>query len=237
MLARRSGVRLTSKLLANAGMLMLRTPLLAIVFVAISATAAAYELQPRHSTTLAGSWVLNSAASDDVNKLVSELIDKEQKERRRWRRQMEEEDPFSTPDPLPDLSDPRYRRAMENKWRRMLGATNTLKVHQDGVKIEMSSELEARRLEAGSSSQVSMRNGDLADSQVGWDGEWFVIDRKVPRGARELEKLRLIKSTDQLEYVIKWSGDTELSGVKLRRVFDRAAPEQPQADPAVGPTR
>ncbi|MET0984486.1 MAG: hypothetical protein ABW034_03670 [Steroidobacteraceae bacterium] len=216
---------------------MLRNTLLAIVSLTISATAAAYESQPRNSTTLEGSWVVNSAASDDVDKLVSELIDKEEKERRRWRRQMEEEDPFSSPDPLPDLSDPRYRRAVESKWRRMLGVTNTLKLHQDGARIEMSSELDARRFEAGSSSQVSMRNGDLADSRVGWDGEWFVIDRKVPRGAHELEKLRLIKSTGQLEYVIKWSGDTELSGVKLRRVFDRAASDEPAPDPAVGPAR
>ncbi|MET0660172.1 MAG: hypothetical protein ABW110_18675 [Steroidobacteraceae bacterium] len=216
---------------------MLRNILIAIVFAAIYATAAAYESQPRNSTSLEGSWVVNSAASDDVDKLVAQLIEKDEKERRQWRKRMEQEDPFSAPDPLPDVSNPAYRRGAEKQLRRMIGVTNTLKLHQDGPQIEMTSDLEVRRFDAGSSSQMSMRNGDLADARVGWDGEWFVIDRKVPRGARETEKLRLIKNTDQLEYVIKWSGDTELSGVKLRRVFDRAVQEGPPPDPAAGPVR
>ena len=69
---------------------------------------------------------------------------------------------------------------------------------------------------------MSMPEGQLADSNVGWDGEWFVIERRVRRGPRVVEKFRLLK-TGQLEYLMNWGGDTELAGIKTRRVFDRAA--------------
>ncbi len=65
-----------------------------------------------------------------------------------------------------------------------------------------------------------MPEGQLADSWVGWDGEWFIIERKVRSGPRALEKFRLTK-TGQLEYMMKWSGDSELSGIKVRRLYDR----------------
>lgn len=199
--------------------------------------ALAYDAQPRHPVSLAGTWVLNAAASDDVDALVAKLIAKEEKERQRWRRRMEQEHPLAVLDLPPDSPAVQRRRAADSEWRRMLGTTNALEIVQDGAQIQIRSEQGARRLEAGASSQVSMRDGELADSRVGWDGDWFVIDRKVPRGAREVEKLRLLNKTGQLEYVVQWSGDTELSGVKLRRVFDKAAAGSVQADPAAGPVR
>ncbi|MET0659145.1 MAG: hypothetical protein ABW110_13420 [Steroidobacteraceae bacterium] len=212
--------------------------LLAIVFALIAAaTTMAYDAQPRQAVSLAGSWVVNAAASDDLDKLVSGLVAKEEKELRRWRQRMEEEDRFSVLDSSPDTPASQHRRAAEDEFKRMIGAANRLEIGQDGAKLEMRSDLDVRRFEAGSSSQVSMRNGDIADSRVGWDGDWFVIDRKVPRGAREVEKLRLISKTGQLEYVVQWSGDTELSGVKLRRIFDKAASDGMPTDPAAGPVR
>lgn len=217
---------------------MTRSAVLAFLLAVTCATAgAAYNPQPSSATSLQGSWALNATASDDVDKLVAALVSQEEKERRRWRKRMEEEDPFAGPDPLPNLADPVHRRAAENQLRRMLGVTQKLKLTQNGVNIEMTSDSDSRRFETGSTSQVSMRNGDLADCRVGWDGEWFVIDRKVPRGAREIEKLRVNKKTGQLEYLSTWSGDTELSGVKLRRVFDRTTVAELPADPAIGPVR
>jgi hypothetical protein len=217
--------------------LMIRHALLAIALAVICANAVAYDAQPRDTTTLHGSWLLNARASDDVDRLVTLLIEQENRERRKWRKRMEAEDPFLGPDPMSNLSDPVHRRREENELRRMLGLTQTLKLTQDGANLQIISDAETRRFQAGSRSQVSMRNGDLADSRVGWDGEWFVIDRKVQGGAREVEKLRLLKKTDQLEYITAWSGDTELSGVKLRRIFDRATLDAKPAAPAAGPVR
>jgi hypothetical protein len=217
---------------------MLRNTLLAIALLVIGANAlAAYDARPKNNTSLQGSWLLNGAASDDVNKLVAALIEKEEKERRKWRKRMEDEDPFLGSDPLPDLSDPTRRQSEMKQLRRMLGVTKKLKLTQDGANLEMISDVEARRFQAGSRSQVSMRDGELADSRVGWDGEWFVIDRKVQGGTHEVEKLRLLEKTDQLEYIATWSGDSELSGVKLRRIFDRTTIDARPSDPAAGPDR
>jgi hypothetical protein len=90
---------------------------------------------------------------------------------------------------------------------------------------------------AGSRTQVSMPEGELADSRVGWDGQWFVIDRSVHGGPHVVEKYRLMPKTGQLEYEMKWSGQSELAGMKIRRVFDRSTAAPPPADPAAGPTR
>jgi hypothetical protein len=110
-------------------------------------------------------------------------------------------------------------------------------VQQTGSTVDIASMVESRRLIAGSRTQVSMPEGELADSKVGWDGQWFVIDRKVSRGPRVLEKYRVLPKTGQLEYTMAWSGDSELSGMKVRRVFDRAAGPPPPPDPAAGPVR
>lgn len=197
---------------------------------------AAFEALPKGNLSLQGTWQVNSAASDDVDKLIAELIKKEDKERRQWRKHMEEVDPYSVPDAPPD-ADPAYRRKQEKELRSLLGVTKTLNVKQSGATVEIASDIETRRFEAGSTSQSSMRNGDLADMKVGWDGEWFVIDRKVPGRLHQVEKLRLIQKTGQLEYVSKWSGDDDLSGVKLRRVFDAIALEPTPEDANVGPVR
>lgn len=215
---------------------MIRKALLAFALAVIGGNALAdYAAQPRDNSTLQGSWRVNEAASDNVDQIVAKLIEKDEKERRQWRRRMQDQGPIATLDLPPEVPDPGYRSREENEYRSMLGITKTLKVTQAGTRIEIASDVDTRRYEAGSVSQVSMSSGDLADAQVGWDGEWFVIDRKVPGRLRQVEQLRLIKKTGQLEYISKWSGDTELSGVKLRRVFDPITIAATPGDPELGP--
>jgi hypothetical protein len=129
------------------------------------------------------------------------------------------------------------KRYQENLYK-MLAISDTLTIRQEGSTVELLSAVESRRVVAGSRTQVSMPEGELADSEVGWDGQWFVIDRDVSRGPRVVEKFRLLPKTGQLEYQMKWSGDSELRGMKIHRIFDRStqAPPPP-ADPAAGPSR
>ena len=119
----------------------------------------------------------------------------------------------------------------------MLAISDTLAIRQAGATLDIVTAVESRRVVAGSRTQVSLPEGQLADSNVGWDGQWFVIDRRVRGGPRILEKFRLVPKTGQLEYEMKWSGDGELEGMKVRRVFDRVTVTPPQADPAAGPVR
>src|SRR5262249_43018396 len=98
-------------------------------------------------------------------------------------------------------------------------------------------DFDSRRFEAGSGGQTSMRNGDLAGAEGGWGGDAFVIDRKVPGRWHQTETLRLLKKTGQLEYIVKWAGDTGLAGDKMRRVFDPVTVDPNPPDPNVGPVR
>ena len=117
----------------------------------------------------------------------------------------------------------------------MLGVSPTLEIKQvDPGRFDVISAVDSRRVQAGSHTQVSMPEGQIADSWVGWDGEWFTIERRVRSGPRSLEQFRLTK-TGQLEYVMKWSGDSELSGIKVRRLYDRRAGPAPEANPDHGP--
>ena len=119
----------------------------------------------------------------------------------------------------------------EENLHRMLAISDTLAIKQDGATLDIVSAVESRRVVAGSRTQVSMPEGQLADSKVGWDGEWFVIDRRVRGGPRVVEKFRLVPKTGQLEYEMTWCGDGELDGMKVRRMFDRVTVTPPPADP------
>jgi hypothetical protein len=220
--------------------------LFAIGLCLCSAIASAnYDATSSRGVSLAGDWALNAALSDDPEKMLAERLEKERQRFARLRREFEiSRPPGAPPDidvdaPPPNRSEPRpWQKQREENFRRMLGITKTLQITQDGAVVQITSEVESRRLTAGSHSQVSMPGGELADSDVGWDGEWFVIDRRVRKGPRVVEKFRLLK-TGQLEYLMNLSGDTELAGIKARRVFDRATTSAPAAaaNPDVGPVR
>lgn len=226
--------------------------LLFVLFVgllSVAETGHAYSASSSRAGDLSGYWRLNVAESDDADAMLQERLDKERKREERWARRVQEQDPAGLP-PLdgsapnaerhagPTGQPPSSRRNRRHEpLRRMLGQTQTLEITQTGSRLQIVSDVETRRFDAGSRSQVSMPEGELADSEVGWDGEWFVIDRRVRRGPRVQERFRLIKKTGQLEYRIAWSGDHLLAGIKVRRVFDRAVKVIVPSDPALGPVR
>ena len=209
-----------------------------------SAVASAnYDAASSRGVSIAGDWALNTALSDDPEKMLTERLEKERQRFARLRREIEMSRPPGAPAdidvdaPPPNRPGQRpWQKLREENFRRMLGITKTLQIRQTGAVMEITSEVESRRLTAGSRSQVSMPEGELADSDVGWDGEWFVIERRVRKGPRVVEKFRLLK-TGQLEYLMNWSGDTELAGIKARRIFDRAAAPAGAPNPDLGPTR
>jgi hypothetical protein len=77
----------------------------------------------------------------------------------------------------------------------------------------------------------------LADLKTGWDKDWFVVERSSRDGPRITEKYRRLKNSDQLEALVTIKGDSMLSGLKLRRVFDRVVGEAPPLNPSAGPVR
>lgn len=222
---------------------------LLLLFVA-SGAALAYDAYPRRETSIEGRWGLNAQLSEDAEAILLERIERE---RERYRRDMEryrrarrlaDVPPVGTEGvdipPTTRAARERVKRRQQRElalYRRMLNITPWLRIQQQGSEIEIVSAMETRRFDAGSESQVSMPEGQIADLRVGWDGEWFVIERKVRDGPRALERFRLLKNTDQLEYQMRWRGETELSGISVRRIFDRGTAENPARDPSVGPVR
>jgi hypothetical protein len=224
----------------------------AVAVLAASATTAyaGYDATPKHAIDLSGSWALNAPASDDPEAMLQKLLDKERERYMRWRREAErarlEGLPADADADNPEAAPPEERRApaqrpwqkrRDDNYRRMLNITKSLAIRQSGTTLDFTSEQESRRVEAGSHTQVSMPEGQLADSNAGWDGEWFVIDRSVRRGPHVVEKFRIVRKTGQLEYTMSWSGDTDLAGMKVRRLFDRANGSVAPPDATGGPVR
>lgn len=201
---------------------------------------------PKRPVELAGFWVVNTAASDDPEAMLAERQAEEWERFDRMRRREEESRPRGMPPPI-DVHAPTpsgegrrrgprpWQKQQQENLRRMLAVSPTLEIKQlEPTRFELISAVESRRVQAGTHTQVSMPEGQLADSRVGWDGEWFVIERRVRRGPSALEKFRLTK-TGQLEYFMKWSGDGELAGMKIERFYDRRVGPAPVASPDSGP--
>jgi hypothetical protein len=222
---------------------MLRILVTAALLLNVSA-ALALSAGAKAGIDLSGRWSINTVLSDDAEVLLARRQEEERQERRRWDERNRGRTPLEQldePMTAPSVTDSRYgrerRTAREEEFRRMLGVTKFLDIKQpaDGRTVEMRSDAESRSFQAGVRSQVSMPEGQLADSNVGWDGEWFVIERKAYKGPRVVEKYRRLKKTDQLESVIAWGGDSPLDGIKVHRIFDRAEGTAPPPDPTRGP--
>jgi len=217
-----------------------------------STAVAGYDATSHQGVSLSGHWRLNTALSDDAEQMLQQRMEEERKEREKWLKRARQENPLglpplgepmpesdtaapATPAPNPQMQGRRKRR--DDELRRMLGISDTLAITQSGAIIDIESQVDSRRFEAGSRSQVSMPQGELADSAVGWDGQWFVIERNARKGPRVVEKYRWLKKTDQLESLLAWSGDSPLAGIKVRRIYDRVVGDVPPPDPAKGPYR
>jgi hypothetical protein len=209
--------------------------------------AAALDAVPSRAVDLSGSWKLNAALSDDAEHMLEERQREERERYMQWRRRQEQAYPPGTLPPI-DIEGPAtprepssarrasIKRRQENLYK-MLAISDTVSIRQDGTRLDIVSAVESRRVVAGSRTQVSLPEGELADSKVGWDGLWFVIDRNVRHGPRVIERYRLVPKTGQLEYEMKWSGESEIAGMKIRRVFDRVTVAPLPADPAAGPIK
>jgi hypothetical protein len=224
-----------------------------LAFVLATSSAIAFEAQPRKPVDLQGRWVINYEQSEDPEKLLMERLEKQRAaDRKRLERYLRRSEPGMGQRSLPPIGEEgvevpaatraardrvlRRRAREEDLFKQMLNVTKTLEIRQEERRIDINSAIESRRFDAGSESQISMPEGQLADLEVGWDGTVFVVSRTSRNGPRAIERFRLLK-TGQLEYTMAWSGETELAGMKVRRVFERATAEPPMRDPNAGPVR
>src|SRR5690606_20319189 len=157
--------------------------------------ASSFDAQPRRAVELAGHWVLNPAQSEDPWAMLQQRRAREDaryqrlRERAMRQRRADELPPIEAPQRPPQRPWPQRE---EEKQRRMLAISDFLRIEQDGREFRFTSEVESRRVLAGSCSQVSMPEGELADAEAGWKGDSFVIRRRVRRGPRVEERLRVL---------------------------------------------
>lgn len=209
-----------------------RCLLLLILLWAVPASS--FDAQPRRAVDISGHWVLNTALSEDPWAM---LLQRQAREDARYQRMRDRAVRQRPADELPPIEAPQrpqqrpWQQRQEENHRRMLAISDYLRIEQDGRELRLTSEVESRRLLAGTRSQVSMPESQLADAQAGWKSDAFVIRRRTRGGPRVEERLRLLP-TGQLEYQMQWSGDTELAGIKARRVFDRGRPAPATASPS-----
>ena len=146
---------------------------------------AGYDADSKRASDLSGTWALNRALSDDPERLLEERLARERERfeqaRRRWEASQRlpgipDDEDVDDDRPPPDATTRRperrpWQKRRDENLRRMLAISNTLTLRQQGTKFEITTALDSRRVEAGSRTQVSMPEGELADSNVGWDGE------------------------------------------------------------------
>lgn len=211
--------------------------LIPVLSMIVSCSAQAYEARAPRDADLSGRWVVNTTLSDDADALLRTRVEKQLEREQRWREQQAREEGEQAPSQ--ELTAVQLGRVV-TKLRRVLELYALVEIKQSdaGAVLEILGDSNQRRFTPGKS-LMSMPEGQLADAQVGWDGDGFVIERKVRRGPRVVERYRLLRKTDQLEAVISWRGSSDdlLSGIKIKRVFDRStgAPQAPDLD--VGPVR
>ncbi|PZN30713.1 MAG: hypothetical protein DIU71_11625 [Proteobacteria bacterium] len=214
----------------------MRALFLAWILLMVAGTAPAFDAVPARGQDLSGHWQLNQGLSDDVEQMLQRRFDKEAQEHAR-RMQARRRAELAGELVMPEYHPPRSRpSARENeRIRRVLNISRTLHIVQDGARLEIASEVETRRFVGGVRSQVSMPGGGLADSRVGWKGQWFVIDRRVRGGIRVVERYRWLAGGDRLESELKVSGDDFLAGMKVRRIYERTAPPSKPPELVFGP--
>ena len=222
--------------------------IIGLLGLCLAASVNALDSSSRKGADIGGRWLVNAQLSDDGEALLAERMDEITKEQRRFeerRRRAMRNDPFAwEPEFSAPERTPQNIAAMEERERarkQMLGLSKSLEITQteQGSKLTIVSDFETRRLTAGSRSQVSLPQGQLADLTVGWDGEWFVIERRSREGPRISERYRKLPKSDQLELRVSIGGDSMLSGMKVRRVFDRAPAEAKlqSGENTMGPVR
>jgi hypothetical protein len=203
---------------------------------------------PTRETHIEGEWKLNPQLSDDAQKALEARLKREHDRMMSMMREMDRRNttglpPLNAARDLPPPSEDararmKRRRAQEEEIQhRMLAISDWLRIKQDSVGIELANAVEQRHVEPGTRSQVSMPSGELADERVGWDGDALVIDRDTSEGPDVVEKFRWLKATDQLEYRLAVGGDSELAGIKLKRIYDRTVSAVPPMNSATGPVR
>ena len=122
------------------------------------------------------------------------------------------------------LLDRKHGRAMQAALEQLV-AQEQLDIRQDIHSLTFANIEQTNTCKIGQAAQVPTPDGNLADRQCGWKRKKFVVEMKSPNGLTRTDQYELAKGDNQLIVVTELAGSRlPLSGVKIRRTYDRVVP-------------
>ena len=188
---------------------------------------------PSRSVDLSGEWQLNTALSDDVQKVVQAQlrIMNERMDRERGPQQM---GPMRRPaegmtrntggstDELEEERDPggmrKIRKQRDERFTSMVEAPALMSISLQGTRFVVKHDDTSDTYTAGSKSVVSFGR-DVADRVSGWDGNEFIVSTRGVEGGSKEERY-LLQPDGRLALVTRLSGD-RMPEIEIKRIYDR----------------
>jgi hypothetical protein len=221
-----------------------------LVWAAAAATLAGCASGPKAEApagvSLAGTWKLDRAASDDPQKLIARM--RAQAFKLIGRRSVPVAGPVrrggATPVPPPDEGavvpgdeahgrgappDPLRRSPMMHVLTEALARGDFLTVRQSADELVLDYGTSVRSFTPGVHSVVSAERG-VADQISGWSGREYVIEDKAQIGPNVVERYALSRDGRRLIETLR-IGPAELPAVELKRVYDHTDEAIPHALP------
>jgi hypothetical protein len=223
----------------------------ALLAAQLAGCASGFKAEPPAGVSLAGTWKLDHAMSDDPQVVIGKMRAEALKQIHRASElqqqaaaremggtsrdtgpaQPQSEGPFS-PDqggsagPHPD---PLRRSPMMHVLTRALERGDFLTVRQSSDELVLDYGTSVRSFTPGAHSVVSAENG-VADRTSGWDGRQYVIRDKAQMGPSVVETYGLSPDGQHLVETLH-IGAYELPAIDLKRVYDHTTEAMPRPLP------
>lgn len=218
----------------------------ALLAAQLAGCATGFKADAPAGVSLAGTWRLDHAKSDDpqvvINTMRTEALKQMQKLGLAQERALAQidtargaggagpvqsgEQVFS-PDQSSPRADPLRRSPMMHVLAEAIERGDFLTVRQSSDELVLDYGSSVRSFTPGGRSVVSAENG-VADRTSGWKGHQYVIRDKAQMGPSVVETYELSPDGQHLVETLH-IGPYELPAIELKRVYDRAeaAPRQP----------
>jgi hypothetical protein len=223
----------------------------ALLAAQLAGCATGFKAEAPAGVSLAGTWKLDHAMSDDPQVVIGKMRAEALKEihhalelqqqavmragdtsggaRGSAPVQSPPEGPFSPDQSSGPQADPLRRSPMMHALQRALERGDFLTIRQSSDELVLDYGTSVRSFTPGGHSVVSAENG-VADRTSGWDGHQYVIRDKAQMGPTVVESYGLSPDGQHLVETLH-IGPYELKAIDLKRVYDRTTQAIPHELP------
>jgi len=220
-------------LIARAAALLLSASAVAVLCAGCAGERVSAETPP--GVSLAGSWRLDAAASDDPQKVLAVMREQATKiiNRNAAIQQARIAAGAAAPNDVPEehgpRRDPLYHSQMAHVLQEVMGRGEYLSIHQSAAELVFDYGTSRHSFTPGAHSVVSSENG-VADQKSGWSGRAYLIVVKPQMGPEVIDSYEL--SGDGKRIVEKLQiASYELPTQNLTRSYEAAGSPPPRQLP------